>query len=51
MQPKPEEIMTSLEILALTVNLIVESLNAFTVAIGEQNRRIEVLEEFVKHEQ
>ena len=51
MQDESEDLTKTLQILALTVNMMVESLNQYTLAIAEMNKRIEALEQFMEHEQ
>ena len=51
MQDESEDLTKTLQILALTVNMTVESLNQYTLAIAEMNKRIEALEQFMDHEQ
>jgi len=50
-QDESEDLTKTLQILALTVNMMVESLNQYTLAIAEMNKRIEALEQFMEHEQ
>jgi len=50
-QEQHEDLTKAVQILALTVNMMVESLNQYTLAIAEMNKRIEVLEQFMDHEQ
>lgn len=51
MQDGPEDLTRTLQVLSLTVKMIAESLNAYTLAIEELNKRIEALEQFMGHEQ
>lgn len=51
MQDEPEDLTATVQILALTVQMMVESLNAYTLAISEMNKRIDALEQFMDHEQ